>query len=63
MFLHVESTQTLRVDNPCFFQMTFFYQMCTILLKIGEDFNIDDYKEKGLELMNFFFTTHFIICF
>jgi hypothetical protein len=42
MFLHVESTQTLKVDNPCFFQMTFFYQMCTILLKIGEDFNIDD---------------------
>jgi hypothetical protein len=30
MFLHVQSTQTSRIDNPCFFQMFFFYQMCTI---------------------------------
>jgi hypothetical protein len=30
IFLHVQSTQTSRVDNPCFFQMFFLNQMCTI---------------------------------
>jgi hypothetical protein len=42
-FLHVQSTQTLRVDSPCFCQMSFFTTKCApLLLKIGEDFNIDD---------------------
>jgi hypothetical protein len=47
MFLHVQSTQTLRVDNPYFFQMSFFPTKCApLLLKIRKDFNIDDYKGK-----------------
>jgi hypothetical protein len=41
--LHVQSTQTLRVDNFCFFfKQSFFTKCAPILLKIGEDFNIDD---------------------
>jgi hypothetical protein len=43
MFLHVQSTQTSRMDNLYFFQMSFFSTKCApFLLKIGEDFNIDD---------------------
>jgi hypothetical protein len=42
-FLHVQNTQTLKMDNPCFCQMCFFTTKCApLLLKIGEDFNIDD---------------------
>jgi hypothetical protein len=42
-FLYVQSIQTSKVDNPCFFQMSFFSTKCApFLLKIGEDFNIDD---------------------
>jgi hypothetical protein len=47
-FFHVQSTQTPRMDNPYFFQTFFFYQMWPFLLKIGEDFNIDDYKGKRI---------------
>jgi hypothetical protein len=43
MFLHVQISQTLRIDNPCFFQMSFFSTKCaSFLLKIEENFNIDD---------------------
>jgi hypothetical protein len=43
MFLHVQSTQISKVDGPCFFQMSFFStKYAPILLKIGEDSNIDD---------------------
>jgi hypothetical protein len=43
MFLYVQSIQTSKVDNPCFFQMSFFSTKCAqFFLKIGEDFNIDD---------------------
>jgi hypothetical protein len=44
MFLHVQSTQTLKVDNLCFLQMSFFYQMCAIPSKNWkgfQHFNID----------------------
>jgi len=45
MFLHVQSTQTLRVDSPYFLLFFFSPTKCPpFLLKIGEDFNIDDYK-------------------
>jgi hypothetical protein len=55
MFLHAQSTQTLRVDNPCFFQMSFFSTKCApFLLKIGEDFSIDDYKGKRTWIDEFF---------
>jgi hypothetical protein len=47
--LYLQSTQTLRMDNPYFFQMSFFSTKCApFLLKIGEDFNIDDYKGKNI---------------
>jgi hypothetical protein len=43
MFLHVQNTQISRMDNPCFFQMSFFSTKCApFLLKIEEDFNIDN---------------------
>jgi hypothetical protein len=43
MCLHVQSIETLRMDNPCFFQTSFFSTKCApLLLKIGEDFNVDD---------------------
>jgi hypothetical protein len=39
------------MDNPCFFQTSFFSTKCApFLLKIEKDFNIDD--QKGFELMN-----------
>jgi len=47
MFLRVQSDQISRVDNPYIFQVSFFLIKCApFLLKIGEDFNIDDYKGK-----------------
>jgi len=43
MFLHVQSTQILRVDSPIFFQTSFFPTKCApLLLKIKEDLNIND---------------------
>jgi hypothetical protein len=45
--LHVQSTQTSKVYRLCFFQMSLFFTKCApFLLKIGEDFNIDDLKGK-----------------
>jgi hypothetical protein len=42
-YLHVQNIQTLRMDNPCFFQTSFFSTKCApFILKIREDFNIDD---------------------
>jgi hypothetical protein len=42
-FLHVQSIQTLKVDYLCFCQIVFLTTKCApLLLKIGEDFNIDD---------------------
>jgi hypothetical protein len=41
MLLHVQSTQTLRLDNLCFFFNILFFTICApFLLKIEEDFNI-----------------------
>jgi hypothetical protein len=49
MFLHVQSIQTLKMDNPYFFQMPFFSTKCAlILLKIENDFNIDNLKGKRI---------------
>jgi hypothetical protein len=43
MFLHIQSIQTLRMDNPFFIQMSFFLpKYAPFLLKFGEDFNIDE---------------------
>jgi hypothetical protein len=44
MFLHVQSTQTLRVNNLFFFFQTSFVptKFAPFLLKIEEDFNIGD---------------------
>jgi hypothetical protein len=41
--LQVQSTQTLKVDSFYFFQTSFISTKCApFLLKIEEDFNIDD---------------------
>ncbi len=54
MFLHVQSTQTSRVDNLYFFQMSFFPTKCApFLLKIGEYFNTG--RAKILEPMNYIY--------
>jgi hypothetical protein len=43
MFLHVQSIQTLRMDNPCFFQTSIFSTKCApFIFLIEEYFNIDD---------------------
>jgi hypothetical protein len=40
-----KNIQILEVDNFCFFQMFFFFTKCApFLLKIKEDFKINDYK-------------------
>jgi hypothetical protein len=45
--LHVQSIQTSKLNNFYFFQTFFFSNKCgPFLLKIGKDFNIDDYKGK-----------------
>jgi len=44
MFLHVQSTQTLKVDNPCVFSNIFFFKLERILKLII-------IKAKGFELM------------
>jgi hypothetical protein len=55
MFLQVQSTQTSRMNIFCFFQMFFFSTKCApFLLKIKEDFNIDDYKGKRTWADDFF---------
>jgi hypothetical protein len=49
MFLYVQSTQTLKMNKFYFFQMSFFSTKCApFLLKIGEDFNIDNYTSKRI---------------
>jgi len=43
------------MDNPCFFQMSFFSIKCaSFLLKIGEVLTLIIRRTKGLELMIFF---------
>ncbi len=43
MFLHLQNTQTSKMDNPWFFQMSFFSTKCVPFpLKIGENFIIND---------------------
>ncbi len=43
IFLHVQNTQTSRVDSFYFFQMSFFSTKCApFFFLIGENFNIDD---------------------
>jgi hypothetical protein len=45
--LLVQNIQTLKVDNLCFFQKSFFSIKCAPFhLKIEEIFNIDDSKGK-----------------
>jgi hypothetical protein len=42
LFLHVQNTQTSRVDNPYFFQMFFLSTKCApFFLKFGKELNID----------------------
>ncbi len=59
MILHVQSIQTLRMDSSYFFQTSFFSTKCApFLLKIGEDFNIDNLKAKGTWIDEIIFITH-----
>ncbi len=59
MFLHVQSTQTSKMDNPHFFQMYFFLPTVHhFFWKLERILTLMIRKEKGLELMNFFFINH-----
>ncbi len=63
IFLHVYNTQTLRMDNPCFLKVSFFfYKMCTILLKIGMHFNIDNWKGKRIWIKENYWKPHLNTC-
>jgi hypothetical protein len=42
MFLHVQRTQTLRIDNPYIFQKIIWIKCAPIFFLIEKDFNIDD---------------------
>ncbi len=60
--LHVQNTQILRMDNPCFFQMSFFSTYCApFLLKIEKNLNID-YKGKRTSTDENCFKTHLNTC-
>jgi len=48
------------MDNLYIFQMSFFPTKCApFLLKVGEDFNIDDYKGKRTWINGIFLLNHF----
>jgi len=56
VLLHVQNTQTFKMDNFYFFQTSFFLiKRAPFLFKIGDDFNIDYYKGKELKLVEFIF--------
>ncbi len=47
------------MDNPYFFQTSIFLTKCApFILKIEEDFNIDDYKCKKTWITSFFYITN-----
>ncbi len=55
MFLHVQSIQTLRVDNPCFFQMSVFLpNVHHSFWKLERILTLIIRRAKGFELINFF---------
>ncbi len=55
-FFHVQSTQTLKIDNPYFFQTSFSFTKCApFFQKIKEEFILMIRREKWLEPMIIFF--------
>jgi len=59
MFLHVQSSQTSRLDSPYFFQTFFFPTKCApFLLKLERIFPSMIRMTKGLQLMKIVFITH-----
>jgi len=59
MFSHVQNIQISRVDNPYFFQMSFFFtKLHYSFWKLERILTLIIRTAKGLELMNFFFTTN-----
>jgi hypothetical protein len=59
MFLHVQGTQTSRMDNPCFFQMSFILpKMHHSFGKLKRILTLMIRKTKGLELMKIILITH-----
>jgi hypothetical protein len=58
MFLHVQSIQTSKVDNPCFFQTLFFLSNAHhFFRKLEKIFTLMIRRAKRLELMIFFLIT------
>ncbi len=59
MFLHAQSIQTLRVDNPCFFQTFFFLpNVHHSFWKFERILTLMIRREKGLELMKIVLITY-----
>ncbi len=57
MFLHVQSTQTLRMDNPCFFYTSLFLtNVHHFFLKLESILILMIIREKKFELMIFLIT-------
>ncbi len=59
MFLHVQSIQTLKMDNPYFFQTSFFLSnVHHSFWKLERILTLMIRKPKGFELMKIIFITH-----
>ncbi len=57
MFLHVQSIQTSKVDNPIFFKRFFFTKCAPFLLKSNMILTLMIRRAKGLKLLNYVFLT------
>jgi hypothetical protein len=59
MFLHVQNTQTSRVDNLYFFQMSFFLpNVHHSFFKLEKILTLMTRREKGIKLMIIYFITN-----
>jgi len=57
--LHVQNTQTLRIEGLVFFQTSYFSTKCApFLKKLKSILTLMIRKEKGFELMKIFFITN-----
>jgi hypothetical protein len=60
IFLHIQSTQTLEMNNPYFFQTSFVSTKCaSFLLKIEKNLILMNRRAKWFELMIFYFYNQF----
>jgi hypothetical protein len=60
--LHVQSTQTLKMNNPCFLKKMFFFlpNVHHSFWKLERILTLKIKREKGFELINTIFITHLV---